>query len=348
MIRLTYWDSIKGLAIIAVIIIHASTLSLKFPIDSLNFLFGISLRQIVNFAVPIFFAIAGLFSVQKIEQSSSSFIKKRILVLLPTYIIWTLIYIIIFKHEHFFSLKDIFLDFFLGKGVGIGYFVIVLIQFILITPLIWKLKTMKSHILIMISMFIIGMIYRYNLSIYYPDSILAHFPYNGILFIVWYPFYHFGIFISIFKKEVKNIIKKYLWIIFLMFVVSLMLSFIEGYIFASYGLSNFGASQVKISSLFTSFLFFNLLLYLYFEKKAKYLDNKYLAWLGINSYIIYLSHLAILDVLVHIMKKNNYLYNFQPLFIVLLSFCTFLIIILMIIVMKKILSPQINKYLGIR
>ncbi len=345
--RLSYWDSIKGVAIIAVIMIHATNASLKFPVDSFNWIFGLSLRQIINFAVPIFFAIAGLFSLPKIGQSGSSFIKKRFLRLIPIYIIWTLIYIIIFKHDHFYSFKKIFLDFFLGSGVGIGYFVIVLMQFILITPLIWKLKTIKSHIIIMISLFVISMIYRYVVGIYYSESFIAHFPYTAILFITWYPFYHFGIFAGMYRQKIENFVKQYKQIIIIMLIISFFMSLLEGYLLGIHELTSLGASQVKISSYFTAFLLFTLLLYLHFDKKEMVIDNKYLAWLGNYSYIIYLSHIGAQNVLGYILRKNDLLYNFQPAYIILLSILTLLSCILMILVMKKILNPKISKYIGL-
>lgn len=62
--RESYWDSWKGVAIIAVVAIHASGATQFFEDGSFNWYFGLVLRQFIDFAVPLFLAMAGYFSMK--------------------------------------------------------------------------------------------------------------------------------------------------------------------------------------------------------------------------------------------------------------------------------------------
>lgn len=61
------------------------------------------------------------------------------------YLVWTLIYLLLQKRQDFHSLKKIILDIVLGQGIGIGYFIIVLAQMILLTPFIARLQSIRIH-----------------------------------------------------------------------------------------------------------------------------------------------------------------------------------------------------------
>jgi surface polysaccharide O-acyltransferase-like enzyme len=52
--RISFWDKWKGVAIIAVVLIHALGSTANFPVGSLNNDFGIILRQFINFPVGLF------------------------------------------------------------------------------------------------------------------------------------------------------------------------------------------------------------------------------------------------------------------------------------------------------
>lgn len=58
--RDNYWDNWKGIAIIAVVSVHVLGQTSSFPLDSFNNLFGVFLRQFVNFCVALFFFLSGI------------------------------------------------------------------------------------------------------------------------------------------------------------------------------------------------------------------------------------------------------------------------------------------------
>lgn len=62
-LRTTFWDSVKGIAIVAVIIIHASDPLLAQAPWSPEWILGLVLNQFLDFAVPLFLAMSGFFAV---------------------------------------------------------------------------------------------------------------------------------------------------------------------------------------------------------------------------------------------------------------------------------------------
>jgi len=345
--RSNYWDTWKGIAIIAVIMIHSTNMASTFSINSFNWLFGLSLRQLTNFAVAIFFAIAGFFSYYRPGMSGYTFIIKRLIRVLPPYIFWSLLFIIVLMPEHFSSFGILVYDFVFGGAISIGYFVVVLVQLIIITPLIWKLKNVFSHLFVIVLFFILGMIYRYIVSIGYPESTLASFPFNLILFITWYPFYHFGIFASTYQAVIKNFTALHYRKIIILLIISYFISTIEGYTWAKLDVINFAYSQLKLSSFITSFLLFLLILHIHFNNSETFFNNKKLAWVGTKSYIIYLSHGPLIPIISNKINNFEYILNFQPLYIFIVFLLTFISCLAMVMVMEKILSQSLKKIIGL-
>jgi len=127
--RSNYWDGWKGVAIIAVVAIHASAELGNFPAESFNWYFGLVFRQFINFAVPLFLALAGFFAVRSSTDFGLDYYRKRLMRVLPPYLFWTVVFVLLKHPSHFFSPGALSKDIFLGTGIGIGYFVIVLVQF---------------------------------------------------------------------------------------------------------------------------------------------------------------------------------------------------------------------------
>ena len=77
--RISYFDFLRGLAILMVIGIHTYIIK---PFDGINNIFQIGLRECITFAVPLFLAISGFFLGKKRELNTKagyfSFLKKQL------------------------------------------------------------------------------------------------------------------------------------------------------------------------------------------------------------------------------------------------------------------------------
>lgn len=295
--RNNVWDVTKGVAIVAVVMIHSCGFLNNYDIYSYNGYVGVFIRQALNFAVPVFLFISGYLSFKGDNINSIEFIKKRLLRILSPYIIISSVYMIInyIIIGEFSLFKDVVLGLLFGRAMSVGYFIIVMTQFVILTPLIMKIQKKETHILIMILLSIIGLAYTYFTKLAIdskPFSMLATFPYSSIMFFVWYPFYHFGYVLSKYQPKIKfsN----------LLLILSIALSMIEAYALNKHGDNSFATSQIKVSSFIFSLC---VCLYIY---KIRNIDIKkpWLKWLGINSFGIYLIHILFIKIATYIFSAK--------------------------------------------
>jgi surface polysaccharide O-acyltransferase-like enzyme len=312
--RSNYWDGWKGVAIIAVVAIHASGESSKFPAESLNWYFGLVFRQFINFAVPLFLALAGFFAVHSSTDFGLHYYRNRLKRVLPPYLFWTVVFVLLKRPSHFFSPGALSKDIFLGTGIGIGYFVVVLVQFILITPIILKVKKDWQHILTMAAISAGSMFITYEVRTNQAESTLAQFPMYALPFFVWYPFYHLGIYAAQRKSADNDTLSHRSWTMFSLFLLFTIAAVIEGVYLAHQGFFSFGTSQIKASSFLASISLFMFSMS-YFKKDRVNTKNTLISWLGRHSYPIYLTHLLFMPLIGSILKTISFVYSAQPLFI---------------------------------
>lgn len=289
--RSTFWDSVKGAAIVAVVIIHASGPTLGAPPMSANWIGGLVLAQCADFAVPFFLAISGLFT-RYDGNTPHRYYASRFRRLIGPYVAWSLIYIALGHMREFLQPEKVMEDITDGEGIGIGYFVPVLAQFVILTPLLARLRSERVHIALMITTAFVGLSYSYAVRLYLPDEMLGRFPWYALPFIVWCPFYQLGFYLARYPQRTEQLARHQRLLAGAM-VLFLLLSIVEGFRLAGAGFVDLGASQLKI----TSFAF-SAALFLWLAAEPKQSKMSYaaepMAWLGQNSYPIYLMHMLVL------------------------------------------------------
>lgn len=255
--RERYIDMWKGLAILAVLVIHASGDAGKFDPWSANWTFGVVLRQIVNFAVPVFLGLAGYFAATSIN-SAPRYYAKRFSRILPAYVLWTIIFIAASRPGHFLSPAALAKDFFLGEGIAIGYFVVVLIQYILLTPLLLKIRSDSLHILLIALGYVASCVFAYVVRVGGYDGTFSVFPYYAVPFFAWGPFYHLGLYVSLRKKRLAGGLHS-TYPVGALCIGLVVASIAESLYWADAGSYGFATSQIKASSFAASIA---LLLYI--------------------------------------------------------------------------------------
>lgn len=343
--RTLYWDKYKGIAAIAVIIIHACGETGNFPPSSTNWNIGLFLRQTVNFAVPLFFAFSGYFALPQTSPYTApnwldyyKYKSKRIVI---PYIFWTLIYITLFNRSHILSPISLAKDVAFGVGIGIGYYVIVLIQYFALLPLINRLPTQRAHLFFIFFASLLGIIYSYYTRIELVGSPISQFPYNCLLFIVWYPFFHLGFYTRRYGYSSRNNTFSALSLL-----GAFIATILESKYLASIGLYSFGASQIKISS----FMLSTLIIIAIFKKSSNWKSyrpiDQSLSYFGKHSYIIYLSHLLFLVPVLNTLKAYHSIYNNQVIYITLSAALTVIFCFLLIGAVKRFTPTKMHLYIG--
>jgi surface polysaccharide O-acyltransferase-like enzyme len=302
--RENYWDAWKGLAMIAVVLIHASGESSGFSQGSGDWYFSVIFRQIINFAVPIFLSFAGFFAVKSADPFGSKPYRHRLRRVVPPYFFWTVVYIAALHPEHLYRFDELLKDFMLGSGIGVGYFVVVLVQYVLITPLIQRIKDDQHHFLVMVIGFATAMLATYHLRINQPESELSQFPVNAVLFLTWYPFFHLGVYAAQKDLVSNSTLSRLKYPLLATYVALVAASTIEALVLSKFGLYSFGQSQIKVTSFLASVSLF-LLIVSFYQTHRLQTHLGPLAWIGRNSYAIFLTHLLFLRVAQYLLANTS-------------------------------------------
>ena len=73
--RITYYDLLRGLAIIGVVAIYSTEIGYTFNDTSIDFNVTVLWRQMINFSVPMFIAISGFFLANKEIDSKEAYVR---------------------------------------------------------------------------------------------------------------------------------------------------------------------------------------------------------------------------------------------------------------------------------
>lgn len=287
--RNRYFDFIRGIAIIMVIGIHTFR---PMSVHEYNIagVIDIIIRQTLNCAVPLFLAISGYFISGKslcLNKLKKRWCSRQIRkVYIPTLIfsIPFLIQALAFSHSITAIIYN--LSTFLICGYGVFYFIAVIIQFYILTPILTKYNS-KKMLAISALISTISILYvTYILQILNPTLPLIFYAGPCTLWIV---FYCLGIYIRKCNRCYS------LNIAILIMIVGLILSIIECYLWAQISYPAYG---IKLSA----FLYSVGIILVLFSKITENaftetMLTKSIISIGNISFGIYLIHLLFINIL---------------------------------------------------
>ena len=138
--RQIFFDFIKGLAILAVVIIHVQFIATGFYFYKYRY-FLYTINLLARFAVPVFFICSGILLSSKAKTKSQwkHFYNKKIVRVFIPYILISVLTLLVTK----VSLWHFPYAILTGKAQIPFYFIIILAQFYLLFPFLVKLKNKK-------------------------------------------------------------------------------------------------------------------------------------------------------------------------------------------------------------
>ncbi len=225
------------------------------------------------------------------DSPVKQYYKKRLTRLLLPYFIWSTIYTLIniinYVRNHIeINIKDIILCYLTGGAVAPLYYIIVLVQLTLLTPLIFNMIKNKyfKNLIWLISPIYLILMYYYNIKYN------AYPKYYNVIFCGWLSFYLLGITL----RNHYFSLKKYITVIGskLNICLCIVLCIIEAVIITSYKLNSaFAMNQMKISSFLLSFaICIKSVNDITVRNKLGLGRHKILKLLGDNSYGMFYSH----------------------------------------------------------
>ncbi|OQB14344.1 MAG: glucans biosynthesis protein [Firmicutes bacterium ADurb.Bin193] len=292
----SYFQSIRGICIICVVLIHcrAGALYLQNSDHIWNYHYWLILRQIINFAVAVFIFMAGYFTnIEKVKSQKMGYYLKRVTRLVIPFVIWSTFYTIIniaangFKFDAFKELINLFT----GQSSTGLYFIVALIQLIILTPILIK-RINKNYFKILCMLLAFVYLASYYTSYYLSGS--AYTSLFAYFFPAWLIYYYLGIYVRVSGKDYlfgfKSKGKTDLSLGVLLVIISFAISVTESYLLKSYAMpDSFLVSQLKASNVLYSVCVINLILLI--KKYMQPKTQKTLLTLGNNSFGIYFIHI---------------------------------------------------------
>jgi len=198
--RLSFLDSLRAIAILMVVYIHASIGASS----STQYMLVDFIDALIRFSVPLFVFISGFLSVNVGVKKILSRLPRIILPFLILSLMGQIIRggLAVFSHPY-----ELFWRVFFGDTFGIYYFVFIILYLYLLTPII---NYFKKFIFIILPLCLsCSLIYLLISEYHLSDSIF----FNNYEFIkrspfIWLSFYLFGAFLRIYLKEILQKISK--------------------------------------------------------------------------------------------------------------------------------------------
>jgi surface polysaccharide O-acyltransferase-like enzyme len=333
------FDAFRGLAIIAVVAIHAIDTDFPLRYGQSNQWGTFLYRQLINFAVPTFIFISGYWMAKKpitSLQDYKTFLVTRLSRVFVPYLFWSLISIgsvILVVNTYDINVYQIIFKLLTGGSVR-GYFFIILIsQLYIITPLLQYMNN-KSYGLMFVLIF--NMLSLLALYLSRVLNVIGHVP-AALPFYSWIVFYEIGLLIG--GRNNKIFVRKNIGLlIFPTVFIFLLISALEGSILISqYNNLNFGRSALKYSSfLYSAFVVFGFL----FLRANFNRWPKFLVTIGNYSFGVYLIHTFILDKIFRLVEKVNVIYTFTFLRQLVIVSITIAICVILIGITRKLLPTS--------
>ena len=268
-----YWQAIRGICIILIILIHTLYTDGSNSIEYFN----IIIRRIINFATAVFIFMAGYFTKY---SSPKEFYKKKMNRLLLPLVIWDFIYLIVSiitnKQTIAVSIKQLVLL----KTAPQLYYIFVLLQLFILCPIMLKIIHKSRTKRILYLPLLITPMYTIFITIF-RILLNKNFVLYNYWFLGWISYYYLGLLIR--NKEDKKIININPIIPILFIIISIL----EGiFIKKCFNIYELSVSQLTLSNFIYSII---ICLYLCANKNKK-TNSKLLCNIGNYSFGIYLSH----------------------------------------------------------
>ena len=321
--RNTYFDFLRGLAIMMVVGIHTYTLGKDSTV----------VRQLLNTAVPLFVAISGYCLSQKRMENKDDylfFLKKKFSKVYLPVLVWSLPLYAIALYSGSSIIKQTIL--LLSCGLSIYYFVAFIMQCYVVLPVINNYISGNKRRVVIVSCLIS---FAWIAGVMYMNTIQG----KGIPLILyagplpcWLMFFVLGVMIG--HKPERN------YSIILPMVIAI-LGFILSVIGTDYLLDHYGKGVgIKPSS----FIYSAGMIFLMFSNKVENLIRRtgaiyrFIIWIGSLSFGIYLIHCYFISFCVRRLPIDSWLLQW--------AIALFLTIVL-IQILRKLLPTKYHKYLGI-
>ena len=293
--RDSYWDAVKGFAILLVVTIHYLGGRTG---DAGTYL----CRQFASIAVFMFVFVAGYFTnMEGVKADAWGFVRRRLLRLFTPYAIWSAITLLVFRPTDFLDFRILVVhDFLLGYGVSIGYYVMALAQLTILTPFIARVMADREKTMLVVAFLItLGscLVNTLTASGFLPSfGLSVPVPYPGVFFAAWIFPYVLGIAARRYRDELTAIVDRRQIVVIAVCVVMFLCVLAQNWVTRNVGF----VSQPQFNLTGNLFAACCCLAAVGFAHKA---GENVFAVLGRGSFLVYLTHLKLFVVFRHLLPR---------------------------------------------
>ena len=265
-----YLQAVRGLAIIAVVLIHCLPRSV----------FSLAVRPFLNWAVAAFIFLSGYLTNEH-KVAEGGVLVRRLCKILPPYVAWSVLYAVVLQH---LSLSGIVKAVFTGGAAAQMYFLFIYAQLTLLTPVLYRVLRSRRVLVYAIC----------------PVALLGHevatamgfgHPVVARLFPMWMIFYVVGLDWGHWRHLVEGKFERWLFVT----CACLCIQLISGFAWNDFGDYSMATTQLKLSSMATSLATIGVIMSLPLTMR-KGVSSSVLARLGDVSFGVYLSHILVLAI----------------------------------------------------
>lgn len=292
-------------------------------------------RPFLNIAVAGFIFLSGFLTKTNVE--TKKIYKKRIMVSLIPYMLFTIFYTIGkgYKAGVGISLASIGKNLITTQGSGVLYYLVVYIQLVLLTPLLVRIARQKKWFLNLPVLIIQPLFLLFFYLGIINGDILKEAPYYMMFFPVWLTYYYLGILIGndLLKIKTKNST------LIVLVAIGIVLQITEGFFWLNNtSVKDMYYSQIRITALLENIPLLLLITRYIRSKKEK--TNKLLCKIGDASFGIYLLHPALIMICDKLIPRSETTFMITYLFAVIGSFA-------IVLILNKIVPKKALKYTGL-
>lgn len=292
--RLYEMDALRGIAIIAVILIHITAITLL-ESKGITESFLIAVNQISRFAVPVFLFLSGLGLAlsDRSQEGYFQFLRRRISKIVPLYLIWTIVHLIFKSISEPVSFMVILKGFLFGETFYHLYYVPLIILFYILYPLF---KRVATNNIAMVLVFILTVLSQ--LSDEWFGLEIANNPLN---LLNWCIYFVLGSWFANHLDIIKNKLRAHSKLISVVLVLAFVGIVTETLIYLNHGTSFANATtSMRPSVILYTIIFIGFMMTK--EWKNNVVFTIVIEKLSRLSYGIYLSHALILTVWIKLIE----------------------------------------------
>ncbi|WP_257350236.1 acyltransferase [Pseudalkalibacillus decolorationis] len=307
---------LRAFACVGVLLVHLSASYFYQHNETYNWL-TFFLNQIGRFGTPTFALISGFLLFQQVKSKGFDqfhFVQSRFTKIVMPFIVWSVFYLLVkvfFLNVEIHVNSDFVMSFLFGETFYHLYFMVIVIQFYILFPLLQLIRSNLSWIIALVSSFVISVIFTNLSSFISVTEGIGALLNNRVFFFTWIFYFIFGGFLSYNWNVIMGLAKKQGLMIISLFTI---------YVLAVYEYKTLGSiPSNRMSNLINIPLLTIAVIGLFPLIKKIPLFYESFKIIGTLSMGIYLVHPLVLLVLQNILPRSFWTtYGFPLMFMVVL------------------------------